>query len=256
MTRSDVWLDADRVWDSWRHQSFDRTVVYGFTTSAQPLRGEVATTSSTRVRRRSSTMKITTVTSVSVDGVAQGLGGSNEDRRASFERGGWALPLFDSEVEHALSEIYQRAEAYLFGRWTYEVFANSWGAVEDMKDSPIGRALNTRRKYLVSATLAQPQWADTTLISGDLTEAIGELKARGSGELQVHGSISLVRWLLEQDLVDEITLFTYPVILGQGQRLFVDAGRDTNLDLAHSKIISNGVSVAAYRPLGRPRYAS
>ncbi|NEW56714.1 dihydrofolate reductase [Nocardia cyriacigeorgica] len=201
-------------------------------------------------------MKLTTVTNVSVDGVMQGLSSSEEDRRGGFERGGWAIPLFDDELEAFLGRIYQRADAFLLGRWTFEVFARSWGAIEEMMNSPIGRALNTRPKYVVSTTLTDPQWADTTVLSGDLAAAIRELKAGSEGELQVHGGGTLIRWLLDNHLVDEITLLSYPVILGQGTRLFPAAGPDTALDLVDSQVTSKGVTIQVYRPDGRPQYAT
>jgi dihydrofolate reductase len=201
-------------------------------------------------------MKLTTITNVSVDGVMQGLGGSDEDRRGGFERGGWALPLFVDEAETFLGEVYQRADAFLFGRRTYEIFAGSWGTWADPGDSPIWTALNTRPKYVASATLTDPQWADTTVLSGDVAAAIGELKAKPGGELQVHGSGKLVRWLLDNHLVDEIILLTYPVVVGQGTRLFPDTGSDAALELVESRATSNGITIQVYRPTGRPRYAT
>jgi dihydrofolate reductase len=204
-------------------------------------------------------MKLTTITHVSVDGVMQGLGGSDEDRRGGFERGGWALPLFDNEAETFLSEVFQRADAFLFGRRTYEIFAGSWGTGTwgaDQGNNPISVALNTRPKYVASTTLTDPQWADTTVLSGDLAAAVGELKAEPGGELQVHGSGSLVRWLLDNHLVDEITLLTYPVVVGQGTRLYPDSGPDTALDLVESRATSGGVTIQVYRPTGRPQYAT
>jgi dihydrofolate reductase len=201
-------------------------------------------------------MKLTTVTNVSVDGVMQGLGGQNEDRRGGFERGGWALPLFDDEAETYLGQIYQRTDAFLFGRQTYEIFAGSWGVMEDPSSSAIGAALNGRPKYVASTTLTDPQWADTTVLSGDLAAAIRELKAKPGGELQVHGSGRLVRWLFDNQLVDEIILLTYPVVVGQGTRLFPDAGPDTALELVESRATSGGVTIQVYRPSGRPQYAS
>jgi dihydrofolate reductase len=204
-------------------------------------------------------MKLTTITHVSVDGVMQGLGGSDEDRRGGFERGGWALPLFDNEAETFLSEVFQRADAFLFGRRTYEIFAGSWGTGTwgaDQGNNPISVALNTRPKYVASTTLTDPQWADTTVLSGDLAAAVGELKAKPGGELQVHGSGSLVRWLLDNHLVDEITLLTYPVVVGQGTRLYPDSGPDTALDLVESRATSGGVTIQVYRPTGRPQYAT
>src|SRR5438128_12054372 len=162
-------------------------------------------------------MKLTTITNVSVDGVMQGLGGPDEDRRGGFERGGWALPLFDDEAATFLYEVYQRADAFLFGRRTYEIFAGYWGVMAD-SSYPIAAALNTRPKYVASTTLTDPQWADTTVLSGDLA-AIRELKAEQGGELQVHGSGNLIRWLIDNELVDEIIVLTYPVVIGQGTPL-------------------------------------
>jgi dihydrofolate reductase len=201
-------------------------------------------------------MKLTTVTNLSVDGVMQGLGGSDEDRRDGFERGGWALPLFDDEAETFLGQIYQRTDAFLFGRRTYEIFAGSWGAMADPSTSPIAAALNTRPKYVASTTLTDPRWADTTVLSGDVAATIRELKAKPGGELQVHGSGSLVRWLFDNQLVDEIILLTYPVVVGQGTRLFPATGPDTALDLVDSRATSGGVAIQVYRPSGRPRYAA
>ncbi len=200
------------------------------------------------------TMKLTINMNVSVDGVMQGLGGPEEDRRGGFERGGWAMPHFDSETAALTGQVYQRADAFLFGRWTYEIFAGYWGAMAD-SDDPIAVALNTRPKYVVSTTLTDPQWADTTVLSGDVAAAIGELKAKPGGELQVVGSLSLVRLLLENDLVDEITLLTYPVVVGQGRRLFPDTGPDLALELVESRATPSGVTIQVYRPTGRPQYA-
>ena len=201
-------------------------------------------------------MKLTTITNVSVDGVMQGLGGPDEDRRDGFERGGWAPPLFDDEAATFLGEVYQRADAFLFGRRTYEIFAGSWGTWDDPGDSPIWTALNTKPKYVASTTLSDPHWADTTVLSGDVAAAIGELKAKPAGELQVHGSGKLVRWLFDNQLVDEITLLTYPVVIGQGTRLFPDTGPDTALELVDSRATPKGVTIQVYRPTGRPQYAT
>jgi len=201
-------------------------------------------------------MKLTTATMVTVDGVLQGLGAPDEDRRGGFERGGWAAPLFDKEAGAFLNQVYGRADAFLFGRWTYEVFAGSWGTWADPGDNPIWTALNTRPKYVVSTTLTDPRWADTTVLSGDAAAAVGELKAKPGGELQVHGSGTLVRWLLANRLVDEMILLICPLVLGQGTRLFPDSGPDVALDLVQSQTTPNGVTIQVYRPTGRPRYES
>jgi dihydrofolate reductase len=200
-------------------------------------------------------MKLTTITNVSVDGVMQGLGAPDEDRRGGFERGGWALPLFDNEAATFLNQVYQRADAFLFGRRTYEIFAGYWGAIADPAN-PIAAALNTRPKYVASTTLTDPQWADTTVLSGDVAAAIGELKAKPTGELQVHGSGNLVRWLFDNQLVDEIILLTYPVVIGQGTRLFPATGPDAALDLVDSRATPKGVTIQVYRAAGRPQYAT
>ena len=204
-------------------------------------------------------MKLTTVTNVSVDGVMQGLGAPHEDRRGGFERGGWAPPLFDNEAATFLNQVYQRADAFLFGRRTYEIFAGSWGTGSwgvNQGNNPISVALNTRPKYVASTTLTDPQWADTTVLSGDVAAAIGDLKANPAGELQAHGSGNLVRWLFDHELVDEITLLTCPLVVGQGTRLFPDTGPDTALDLVDSRATPSGVTIQVYRPTGRPQYAT
>ena len=199
-------------------------------------------------------MKLTTMTQVTVDGVMQGNGGaSEEDRRSGFERGGWAMGVFDDDTLTFIGKTYESADAFLFGRRTYELFAGYWGAFDD-PENVIRHALNTKPKYLASTTLSDPKWADTTLLSGDLAAAIRELKARPGGELQVHGSGALIRWLLANELVDEMTLLVVPVVLGQGTRLFPDAGPDIALDLVDSRADAKGVAIQVYRPAGRPVY--
>ena len=193
-------------------------------------------------------MKLTTTTMVTVDGVMQGLGAPDEDRRGGFDRGGWQAPLFDNEAGTFLNQVYQRADAFLFGRRTYEIFAGSWGAWADPGSNPIWTALNSRPKYVASTTLTDPQWADTTVLSGDVAAAVGEL--------QVHGSGALIRSLLDNDLVDEMTLFVCPVVVGQGTRLFPDTGPDVALDLVESRATPRGVTIQIYRPTGRPQYES
>jgi dihydrofolate reductase len=201
-------------------------------------------------------MKLTTTTFVSVDGVMQGIGSPDEDRSGGFERGGWTTPLFDNETATFLNEIYGRADAFLFGRRTYEIFAGSWGAVADPGINPIAAALNSRPKYVASTTFTDPQWADTTVLSSEVAAAVGELKAKPGRELQVHGSGALIRWLLDNDLVDELNLFIFPVVVGQGTRMFPDTGPDKALKLLESRATPIGVTVQVYRPTGRPQYGT
>ena len=199
-------------------------------------------------------MKLTTNTQVSVDGVMQANGGRNEKLDPGMDRGGWARPLFDDEALAFVGDFYQRANAFLFGRRTYDLFAGYWGAFDDPTD-PIRNALNTKPKYVASTTLEDPQWADTTVLNRDLAAAIGELKAKQEGELQVHGSGALTRWLLENDLVDEMNLLVCPVVVGKGDRLFADAGPDLALDLVDTRAFPMGITLQVYRPAGRPQYA-
>ena len=134
-------------------------------------------------------MKLTTMTQVTVDGVMQGNGGaSDEDRRNGFERGGWAMGAGDDETMAFINETYQRADAFLFGRRTYELFAGFWGAPEraraaadDPASNPIAAALNTKPKYLASTTVTEPSWANTTVLSGDLAAAIARAEGRAGG---------------------------------------------------------------------------
>jgi len=200
-------------------------------------------------------MKLTTNTQVSVDGVFQANGGRHPDLDPGMERGGWARPPFDDQAMTFVEQYYQRADAFLFGRRTYELFAGYWGVREDL-ENPIVGALNTRPKYVASNTLTDPKWEHTSVLSGDLAAAIRELKAKPGGELQVHGSGALIRWLLENELVDEVTLLICPVIVGQGAKLFPDNGPDIALDLIDSRIFPKGITAQTYRPNGRPKYAS
>jgi dihydrofolate reductase len=204
-------------------------------------------------------VKLTTMTQITIDGVMQGNGGaSEEDRRNGFERGGWARGLDDASTDEFIKQTYDRADAFLFGRRTYELFAGSWGSwtEQDVPGwEPVLHALNERPKYVASTTLTDPTWSQTSVLPRDLLTAITDLKAaRPDGELQVHGSGMLIRWLLENGLVDELTLIVVPVILGQGARLFPQNGPDLALHLVESRVDSTGVTIQVFRPAGRPRY--
>jgi len=204
-------------------------------------------------------MKLTTMTQVTIDGVMQGNGAASDDRRNGFERGGWARGKGDNETKAFINQTYERADAFLFGRRTYELFAGTWGTLTEWDVpgwEPVVRALNIRPKYVASTTLADPAWSGTTVLSDDLATAIADLKAKPGGELQVHGSGALIRWLLENDLVDEMTLIVIPVILGQGTRLFPQDGPDIALELVESRVDSKGVTIQVFRPAGRPQYAT
>ena len=199
-----------------------------------------------RVIRDESRVRLTSMTIESVDGVIQGNGGPDEDRRGGFERGGWAMGNPDPEARSFIGQFYERADAFLFGRWTFELFGGYWGTMP-AGSHPIADALNSRRKYVVSSTLIEPSWPGSSVLPCD-PAAIEALKATPGGEVQVHGSGTLLRWLLAQALVDELTLLTVPVVVGQGARLFPDNGPNIDLDLVHHHAFPKGATVRVYRP--------
>src|SRR5918992_387252 len=164
-------------------------------------------------------MQLTSTMFLSVDGVYQGPGGPTEDTSGGFDRGGWLVPHFDAETGEFMNSVFENVDAFLFGRRTYDIFAAAWPKATDPND-PVASRLNTLPKYVASSTLKDPQWANTTVLEGDLVSAVRELKQRDGRELQVHGSGRLVRFLLEYELVDRLNLLVFPVIVGAGRRLF------------------------------------
>ena len=201
------------------------------------------------------TMKLTTTTNVTVDGVMQGLGGPEEDPSGGFERGGWAIPYFDGEAASLVGDVYQRADAFLFGRRTYEIFAASWPLIPT-DDDPISAALNGRPKHVASRTLGSVGWSGARLIEGDVAEAVRALRAEDGGELQVHGSPGLVQTLLREDLVDELRLVVAPVTLGRGKRLFEEGTVPRTWRPTASTVTSTGVLGTSYRRAGEVRTGS
>lgn len=199
-------------------------------------------------------MKLVTTSNITLDGVMQGPGGAEEDRSDGFARGGWAIPLVDGAGMRHLDGVYGSADAFLFGRRTYEIFARSWGKFADPSGSTIATALNRRPKFVVSSTLKDPNWAETTVIADDGISAVRDLKQRQEGVLLVPGSGVLVRSLLAHGLVDQVDLVIYPLIVGQGRRLFPNAGPDMALELLDSWTSPAGLSMQSYRPRGRPAY--
>jgi dihydrofolate reductase len=200
-------------------------------------------------------VQLTVTTFLSVDGVYQGPGGPEEDRRDGFDRGGWLVPHFDEATGQFMDEVFREVDAFLLGRRTYEIFAASWPNATDPNES-VAKALNTLPKYVASSTLTNPEWANTTVLEGDLASAVRSLKERDGSELQVHGSGKLVQFLLANDLVDRLNLLVFPVIVGAGRRLFPDRGIATGLALEESRSTPSGVAISVYRPSGRPEFGS
>jgi dihydrofolate reductase len=200
-------------------------------------------------------MKLTVTTFLSVDGVMQGPGGPDEDRGGGFTRGGWLVPHFDEGTGRFMTEVFEEVDAFLLGRRTYDIFAAYWPKATGPVD-PVSNKLNTLHKYVASTTLTEPEWGPTTVLSGDVPAAVAELKQQPGQELQVHGSGELVRTLHEHDLVDEYRLLVFPVVVGEGRRLFPDRGVATGLTLVDSRTTGSGVAIHVYRPTGRPEFGS
>ena len=154
-----------------------------------------------------------------------------------------------------IDEVFGQVDGFLLGRRTYDIFAAFWPNATDPND-PVANRLNTLPKYVASTTLKDPQWANTTVLEGDLASAVRELKNREGRELQVHGSGALVRFLLDNDLVDRLNLLVFPVIVGAGRRLFPDQGIATGLALDESRTTPSGVTISVYRPTGRPEFGT
>jgi dihydrofolate reductase len=200
-------------------------------------------------------MKLTVTQFLSLDGVAQGPGGPDEDRSDGFARGGWLAPHFDEEGGRFMGEVFGQVDAFLLGRRTYEIFASYWPKVTD-PDDPIAGPLNRLPKHVASTTLTDPAWGPTTVLSDDVPRRVAELKEQPGRELQVHGSMGLIRTLHEHDLVDEYRLMIFPVIVGEGRRLFPDRGVATGLELLDSRTTPSGVAILVYRPTGRAEFGT
>ena len=196
-------------------------------------------------------MRLIATMMVTLDGVYQGPGGPDEDRRGGFDRGGWTDAYADPAMGPFLTSMFERADALLLGRKTWEIWEPYW---PNHDDNPFGHAINTLPKYVPSTTLTNPTWQPTHVISGDVEAAVRELKAKPGGELQLHGSGVLLRWLLDRDLVDELNLRVYPVIVGDGLRLFPEQGQTHALEMTDSWSTSTGVMVQTYRPTGRATF--
>lgn len=197
-------------------------------------------------------MKLAATMMLSVDGVYQGPGGPDEDRRGEFDRGGWAMSHDDPELWRFLISMFERADALLLGRRTWEIFESYWPH-HDAGD-PVSHGINVLPKYVPSTTLVDPAWQNTHVIKGDVEATVRELKAKPGRELQLHGSGDLLRWLLERDLVDELNLRLYPVVVGDGRRLFPENGRTHDLTLVESRSMPSGVTILTYRPTGRASF--
>lgn len=194
-------------------------------------------------------MSILSVTTfVSLDGVMQAPGGAQEDTSGGFALGGWVIAHFDEQMGAFMTDVFARADAFLLGRGTYEIFAGHWPKVSDTSD-PIAGPLNRLPKHVATRTLASVDWAGSTLVRDPVAE-LAAIKARYGRELQVHGSAGLAPSLIAAGVVDELNVLTFPVVLGHGKRLFPNQGASNGWTLTSSSVSDTGVWMARYRKHG------
>jgi dihydrofolate reductase len=201
------------------------------------------------------TGRLTLTTFLSLDGVLQAPGMPDEDRSGNFQHGGWLVPYADPDMMRIVTDAFAQVDAFLLGRKTYEIFAAYWPRVTDPGD-PVATALNRLPKYVVSRTLANAEWNNSTVIRGDIPKQVGELKRRHERDILIQGSSELAQTLLANDLVDEYRLLLFPVVLGSGKRLFGSGAVPSALTLIDTRATSTGVVVNTYRPAGKPSYGS
>ena len=185
---------------------------------------------------------------VTLDGVMQAPGGAGEDPSGGFAHEGWLVPFFDDAMGAQILEWFSGVEDFLLGRTTYEIFYASWPKM--LSDDPVSQAINVRPKYVASRTLTSVEWETAELLGDDVPAAIRALKERDGGELQVHGSAGLIQTLLAEDLIDELRLIVFPVVLGQGKRLFADGTIPGSWRLTASTTTPSGAFMGSYERAG------
>jgi len=198
--------------------------------------------------------KLTITQFVTLDGVAQSPGAPEEDPSGGFKKGGWLPPFAaDPLFSEVVDARFEKAGAFLLGRTTYELMSAFWPNVSD--EEPTAAKLNHLPKHVASTTLSSPTWENTTVIRGDVVEAVGELKDGDGGELQVHGSVGLAQTLMGHGLIDVYELLVFPVVLGEGKRLFA-TGIDSALRLVDSRAGESGLLALTYEPAGDIAFGS
>jgi dihydrofolate reductase len=191
-------------------------------------------------------------TFVTLDGVMQAPGGPEEDTEGGFAHGGWSVGYWDEAMGEKMAELMGRPYDLLLGRKTYEIFAAHWPKVEAPEDG----GLNAARKYVASRTLDAVEWTNSTLLEGDVAEAVAALKAEDGPEIQVHGSGDLLQTLFGHGLVDRLQVLIFPVVLGGGKRLFAGGAAPAGLKLVDSSVFGSGVVLATYERDGDVRYGT
>ncbi len=187
-------------------------------------------------------------TFVTMDGVMQAPGGPGEDPSGGFSYEGWLVPHFDEALGEQMNEWFSGAEDFLLGRTTYEIFYGSWPQM--ISDDPVSQGLNFKKKHVASRTLSGVEWETAELLQGEVGDAVRALKAEDGGELQVHGSAGLIQTLLREDLVDQLRLVVFPVVLGEGKRLFGDGAIPRTWRLTSQATSSTGALMLGYERVG------
>ena len=198
-------------------------------------------------------MRLVLMQFLSLDGVSQGPGAPDEDTSDGFVQGGWFVPFLDETFIQLVTSWVNEADAFLFGRRTYENFARDWPKVTDPND-PFASRLNGLPKYVASHSLATADWAPTTILSGDAVTQVAALKRQPGRELQIHGSARLGQSLLAAGLIDEFRLVIAPVVVGRGRRLFQEGGAPAGLRLLRNDTTPGGLAVHVYESAGLPKY--
>jgi dihydrofolate reductase len=194
-------------------------------------------------------------TFLTLDGVMQAPGGPEEDPTESFTHGGWSVHYWDEAMNQKMDESMGPGHPFdlLLGRKTYEIFAAFW---PHNPDQPGAAELNAATKYVASRTLDQVEWENSSLLEGDLTEAVKQLKEQDGPYIHVHGSANLIQSLLEHDLVDELRLMIFPLVLGSGKRLFGDGTIPASFEVTDSQTTTTGVLLVNYKRAGDVQYGS
>jgi dihydrofolate reductase len=194
--------------------------------------------------------KLVVLEYVSLDGVIQAPGHAAEDPEGNFAHGGWTAPFIPAHRHH-VAPSFQSADAFLFGRLTYDIFAAFWPTVTDPTDE-IAQALNTRPKFVASRSLTDPQWPGTTVLGDDVPTKVAELRDRPGRELLVVGSAQLAQSLLGHALVDEYRLLVHPIVVGTGKKLFRDGSSLTRMALVEATTSTDGLVLLSYQPARSP----
>jgi dihydrofolate reductase len=189
--------------------------------------------------------KLVVTTFVTMDGVMQAPGGAGEDPSGGFAYEGWLVPYFDDAIGAQIDEWFTGAQDFVLGRTTYEIFYGSWPKM--ISDDQVSQKINFNKKYVASRTLSDVEWETAELLQGDVGDAVRKLTTEDGGELQVHGSAGLIQTLLKEDLVDELRLVVFPVVLGEGKRLFGDGAIPRTWRLTAQATSSTGALMLSYQ---------